>query len=174
MWTVRGKGARGKGKIHQIWGRYVTERSRGKCWFCDSHYISHHHHLWRLFCLRNWLCYFSEKNNLWLSCNVAVIWLCKKLWSRRPKTFQKWITKMWALLKNTFLKKCFDISKIIFKNNQTIDKISHWNLKLVTRSITTNITIKILHLVCIATGFHVKRKTLSSNSFLGLLLLTVL
>ena len=63
------------------------------------------------------------------------------------------MTKMWTLLTNTFLKKCFDISRIILSCNQTIDQISHWNLKPITIKITTDITITIFE-----TGFYVKKQ----------------
>ena len=66
-------------------------------------------------------------------------------------------------LKILFLKKCFDISEIIFNYNQTIDKISHWNL----RPITINITTK--HYYKNITNWFSCKKTLCSNSFLGLL-----
>ena len=101
------------------------------------------------FCLRNFKnseidCTIYQKKNHSLFelqkikiGNVAAIWLCKKYDSEGLR----------------HLKKCFDVSKIIFNYNQMIDKISHWNLKLITRNITTNITTKILQ-----TGFHVKKR----------------
>ena len=76
------------------------------------------------------------------------------------------MTKMSALLKNTFLRKCFDISNTIFNYNQTIDKVSYSNLKPITINVTSNIALEILQ-----TGFHVK-KPLISNSLWSLFFVT--
>ena len=63
------------------------------------------------------------------------------------------MSKWEHFLKMLFFETFFDISNMIFNYNQTIDKISHWNLKPITINITINITIQILQ-----TGFHVKEK----------------
>ena len=68
--------------------------------------------------LENWDClnYFREKKYFFARRaklkrrNVAETWLCRKLLN--IENICKSITKMWTLLKNIFLKKCFNILKI--------------------------------------------------------------
>ena len=95
-------------------------------------------------CTIQWLYYFSEEKPFF-------VWAAKsKAMTHKTWNIWKLMTKIWALLKYSFLKKCFDIPKIIFNYNQTTDKIYHWILKSITIYTVTNIAIKISQTV-----FHV-------------------